>query len=57
MIRPTEYEGVFSITAGGEEADITSLASSRDALVNFVYDVTKRQELEFGEIKWLTEFR
>lgn len=57
MIRPTEYEGVFSITAAGLQADTTALASSREALLNFVYEVTKRQELKFGEIKWLTHFR
>lgn len=57
MMRPTEYEGVFSVIAGGKEADTASLGSNREALVSFIHEVTKRQELEFGETKWLTEWR
>ena len=57
MIRPTEHEGIFSVTAGGAEADTAALASSRETLVNFVYEVTKRHELEFGEMIWITDFR
>lgn len=57
MIRPTEYDGVFSVMVGGKEADTVTLGSDREALISFVREVTKRQELEFGETRWLTEWR
>lgn len=58
-IRPTEDPGVFSIMAGGKDADVAALAASREALFAFVYEVTKRSpnELQFGEIRSLSEFR
>ncbi|KAI0685279.1 hypothetical protein BC835DRAFT_1421402 [Cytidiella melzeri] len=58
-IRPTEYPGIFSLMAGGKDADTATLAASRDALLKFVYKVTNRspEELQFGEIKSVSEFR
>ena len=45
--------------AGGKDADTAALAASRDELLKFVYDVTKRspEELQFGEMRSLSEFR
>ena len=57
MIRPTEYDGVFTVTVGGAEIDFATVASSREALIKTVYEITKREELEFGDIIWLSEYR
>lgn len=56
-IRPTEHEGLFSITAGGAQVDVSALLASREAMINLVYEVTKHTEIEFGDTKWQSEFR
>ncbi|KAI0777976.1 FAD binding domain-containing protein [Irpex lacteus] len=55
----TEYPGIFTLMAGGKDADMAALAASHDALLKFVYEVTNRgpDELQFGEVRSFTEFR
>ena len=56
-IRRTERQGVFNIMIGGREVDISALAADHEAIWKFIRDTTNHQELEFGELTWISEFR
>ncbi|KAI0084950.1 FAD binding domain-containing protein [Irpex rosettiformis] len=55
----TEYPGFFTLMVGGKDADFATLATSHEALLKFVYEVTNRSpdELQFGETRSFSEFR
>lgn len=56
--RPTEYENEFSLVIAGHEVDFESLFAGREAaIIKFVKDWTNRPELEFGKMRWLSEWR
>ena len=56
-LRPVERPGVFSLIGGGAEADISSALQSREGVIEFIEDVTGRHDFEFGEMKYLSEWR
>lgn len=56
-IRRTEHEGLFSIIVGGTDVDFAHLGTDHDTLFKFIRDVSSRQDLEFGNIVWKSEFR
>jgi hypothetical protein len=56
-IRPTEYPGVFNIMLGGKDVDIDALLANSQAIFDLVLEVTKRDNLEFGEIIWKTDWK
>lgn len=56
-IRPTESESIFTIMIFGRDVDYPLLLKDHDALFSHIKKVTNRSELEFGEIKWITEWR
>ncbi|KAH9944586.1 monooxygenase [Amylocystis lapponica] len=56
MMRPTEHDGVFSLMAGGH-ANPATLVSDRAELVKFVQRTTDRDDLEFGDIRSIYEYR
>ncbi|KAI0691497.1 monooxygenase [Cytidiella melzeri] len=56
-IRPTEHDGVFSVMAGGKDCDVDLLSTDRQALLDTIVEVTKRDNLEFGEMVWQTSWR
>lgn len=57
IIRPTENENEFSFIIFGQQLDLDSLFASREVLIKFVKDFTNRPELEFGNMKWLSDWR
>ena len=57
MLRPTERPDVFSVIGGGQETDVESALQSRAGLIKFIEDVTNRREWQFGELKYLSEWR
>lgn len=58
-MRPTEYPGLFSVivVSAVGAVDYDMLMSSREALIECIYDITNRRELEFGEFEWQTIWR
>ena len=56
-IRPTELEKEFSFLIFGQEVDFNPLLASREALIAFVKGLSNRSELEFGQLKWVSEWR
>lgn len=57
MLRPTERPDVFSLVGGGAEADIASALEGREGIIKFIEGVTNRRDFEFGELKYLSEWR
>ncbi|KAF7798988.1 hypothetical protein EIP86_010217 [Pleurotus ostreatoroseus] len=55
--RPTEDEGVFSVLIVGSDVDYPTLVQDHQALFNHIKKVTNRKELEFGKVKYVTEWR
>ena len=43
--------------ASGKDFDPKVYLDDRERLVEFVYSTTNRRDLEFGEIKWITDWR
>ena len=41
----------------GKRAKLEPLMQGRDEIAKFIRDVTNRTDLEFGEVKWLSDFR
>lgn len=58
-MRPTEYPGLFNVIVSSAPGTVDNdlLMSSREALIEFIYDMTNRRELEFGEFEWQTVWR
>ncbi|KAI0090682.1 FAD binding domain-containing protein [Irpex rosettiformis] len=56
-IRPTEWPDVFSIMTGGSDVDCDLIHNDRQALIDLVVEVTKRDNLEFGDIIWQSVWR
>ena len=56
-LRPGERPNVFSLIGGGAEADISSALQGREGVIKFIEDVTGRHDFEFGEMKYLSEWR
>jgi len=42
---------------GGPEIDIAKVSSSRDELIKTFQEVTGRNDLEFGELLWQSQWR
>ena len=45
------------MTVFGREVDFDPLFASHDALFSHIKKVSNREELTFGEVVWLTEWR
>lgn len=56
-IRPTERPNVFFMFGGGKEADVEAALQGRDGLIRLIQNVTGRHDLEFGELKFLTDWK
>ncbi|PCH36607.1 hypothetical protein WOLCODRAFT_127398, partial [Wolfiporia cocos MD-104 SS10] len=56
MLRPTEDEDIFALWVGGQ-IDYAKVASDREELIKAVRAGTDREDLQIGEVKWLSEFR
>lgn len=57
MLRPSERSTVFSMTGGGKDADIEAVLKSRESLIKYIEDVTNRHDWEFGELKYLSDWK
>ncbi len=57
MLRPTERSAVFSVNSGGKEVDVDAVLQSRESLIKFIEDVTNHHDWEFGELKYLSDWK
>ena len=56
MMRPTENPNCFYVALGGN-IDHEKLESDKDAYVKAIRDATDRQELQFGQLRWISNWR
>lgn len=57
-LRPTEYDGIFSCTVFGRQVDFSSLfEEDHQALFAHIRRVSAKPELQFGKVKWLSEWK
>ena len=56
-LRPTKRQNVFALVGGGAEADVESALQGREGIIKFIEEATGRHDFEFGELKYLSEWR
>lgn len=57
MLRPTERPGVYSTNSGGKDVDVDAVMQSRESLINYIEEVTNHHDWEFGELKYLSDWK
>lgn len=60
MLVPTKRaltENVFYAVVNGPKLDVARALDDPEILFNFIRDITKKPELDFGEIKNLSSYR
>ncbi|TFY58683.1 hypothetical protein EVJ58_g6268 [Rhodofomes roseus] len=56
MMRPTENLNCFYVIIGGQ-IDFEKLQSNKEEFVKTIRAATDRQDLKFGELRWITDWR
>lgn len=56
LIRPTDTEGLFWLMVGGA-INYDEVLSSREALINAVREGTKRNDINFGDMKYTVDYK
>ncbi|KAF7792720.1 hypothetical protein EIP86_003818 [Pleurotus ostreatoroseus] len=56
-LRPTKRPNVFALVGGGAEADVESALQGREGIIKFIEEATGRQDFEFGELRYSSEWR
>ena len=57
FLRPTEYDKLFSLMVWGQDADYDALLANPDSVVDYIRKITNRQDLKFGPVQNLSEWR
>jgi hypothetical protein len=58
MLRPSRQdEDVFTFMMGGPNVDCNKISTSREELVKSFYSITKRTDILFGDIIWISKYR
>ena len=58
MLRPSgQDEDVFTFTMGGPNIDCDKILTSREELVRCFHSITKRTDIVFGDIVWISKYR
>ncbi|KAH9922913.1 uncharacterized protein B0H18DRAFT_1120636 [Fomitopsis serialis] len=55
-VRPTETPHCFYVALGGQ-IDHKKLESDREEFIKAIYAATDRHDLQFGELRWISEWR
>ncbi|KAJ3741508.1 FAD binding domain-containing protein [Lentinula detonsa] len=57
-LMPTEVdEGIFTFVLSGRDMDHAKTASGRDELVKTISSITDRNDIEFGNLVWISQYR
>ena len=58
MLRPSgQDEDVFNIMMGGPDVDSNKIISDREELLKSFYSITKRTDILFGDLIWISKYR
>lgn len=55
---PTEVDdNIFTMIIAGNEIDHAKTVSGRDELVKTITSITDRNDIEFGDLVWMSRYR
>ncbi|OCH86653.1 monooxygenase [Obba rivulosa] len=58
FIRPTEHNNdVWTMIGGGRNVNHSKIVAERDEFLRFVHETTDRDDIEIGDIHWISEYR
>ena len=58
MLRPSGQDGdLFNFILGGPDVDCNKVLSSKEELVKSFYSITKRTDIVFGDLIWISKYR
>ena len=58
LLRPSgQDEDVYNIIFGGPNIDYDKISSSSEEFAKFFYSLTKRTDILFGDIIWMSKYR
>ena len=58
MLRPSgQDEDVYNIIFGGPNIDFDKISTSSEEFAKFFYSVTKRTDILFGDLIWVSKYR
>jgi hypothetical protein len=58
LLRPSSQDkDVYIFILGGPDIDYEKISTSSEAFAKFFYSFTKRTDIVFGDIKWISKYR
>lgn len=48
---------MYSTNSGGKDVDVDAVMQSRESLINYIEEVTNHHDWEFGELKYLSDWK
>ena len=58
VLRPSgQDEDLFTFILGGPDIDCSKILLSREELVKSFYSITKRTDIVFGDLIWISKYR
>ncbi|KZT07591.1 monooxygenase [Laetiporus sulphureus 93-53] len=57
VLRPSEEKGLFFVAVSGSDVDYAKIMADDDALLETIRKVTNRNDLEFGVVRWKSDYR
>jgi len=58
MLRPSgQVEDLFNFVVAGLDVDCNKILTSREELVKCFYSITKRTDIVFGNLVWISKYR
>ena len=58
ILRPSaQDEDVFQFILGGPDVDLDKTSASREEFIKAFYSFTKRTDILFGDLVWISQYR
>ena len=58
LLRPSgQDEDVYNLILGGPDVNYEKISTSSEDFAKYFYSVTKRTDIVFGDINWMSKYR
>ena len=58
LLRPSgQDEDVYNLILGGPDVNYEKISTSSEEFANYFYSVTKRTDIVFGDVNWISKYR
>jgi hypothetical protein len=58
LFRPSgQDQDVYNFIMGGPDVDCNKISTSREELIKAFYSITKRTDIYFGDLVWISKYR